>query len=286
MRRDRESVPIMRRIFRRIRSCGGGKILALVLCGAMLLPNTGMWVYAGDLDGSQNGEGGIVLSYEWPEGSGITRSSENNNWTMTVPVEEDSAFTWDDVQDQLPQYIIARVQQPQEDGTSGPQESGEPTTNGTDLETSAGTDSGNDSAPASRTGDETGLISTYSEGDATGGDSADAANVTGNAGTTPSTEGGDNSSGEDTTPSGDPATDGNNGNSNTVESNVELALIWTQSSSRTGDSDTITATASLPDGYTLGQDVPPLTVAVTAAPAETMNETEPGLGDFTEFEIQ
>lgn len=284
MRHGRADIPVMKRAFRRIRPCGG-KIMALVLSGTLLLSTTGLGVYAVDLGGSQNGEGGVVCSYEWPEDSGITWSSEDGGWTMTVPVEEDSALTWDDVQDQLPQYIIARVQQPQEDGTSGPQESGEPTTNGTDLETSAGTDSGNDSAPASRTGDETGLISTYSEGDATGGDSADAANVTGNAGTTPSTEGGDNSSGEDTTPSGDPATDGNNGNSNTVESNVELALIWTQSSSRTGDSDTITATASLPDGYTLDQNALPLTVTVTAAPAETTDDPALDQDAFADFVV-
>ena len=178
MRRGREEIPVMKKVFRRIRSSGGGRTLALVLSGALLLSTTGLGVYAVDLDGSRNGEGGLVLSYEWPVESGITWSDEAESWTMTVPVEEDGAFTWEYVHDQLPQSIIAQVQPPQEDEAADPQESGEPTADGTVVETSSGTGSESGPVPASRTGDETGLISTYSEGDATGGDSADDANDT------------------------------------------------------------------------------------------------------------
>ena len=348
MRRGREEIPVMKKVFRRIRSSGGGRTLALVLSGALLLSTTGLGAYAVDLDGSRNGEGGLVLSYEWPVESGITWSDEAESWTMTVPVEEDGAFTWEYVQEWLPQSIIAQVQPPQEDEAADPQKSGEPTADETVAGTSSGTGSESGPVPASRTGDETGLISTYSEGDATGGDSADDANDTdggddatggdstddanGTGGTdaAPSTDGGDAATGgdnagtapgtgdgdttsdgdnadtapgtgggdttpsgdsenttpsgdsENTTPSGDPATDGSNGGSTTVE----IKLTWAQTDSGSEDSDAITATASLPDGYTLGQDVPPLTVAVTAAPAETMDDSELSLGDFTEFEIQ
>ena len=161
----------MKKVFRRIRSSGGGRTLALVLSGALLLSTTGLGAYAVDLDGSRNGEGGLVLSYEWPVESGITWSGEAESWTMTVPVEEDGAFNWGYVRDQLPQSIIAQVQPPQEDEAADPQESGEPTDDGTVAGTSSGTGSESGPVPASRTGDETGLISTYSEGDATGGDS-------------------------------------------------------------------------------------------------------------------
>ena len=66
---------------------------------------------------------------------------------------------------------------------------------------------------------------------------------------------------------------------------MELALIWTQSSSRTGDSDTITATASLPDGYTLDQNALPLTVTVTAAPAETTDDPALDQDAFADFVV-
>lgn len=92
MRRGREEIPVMKKVFRRIRSSGGGRTLALVLSGALLLSTTGLGVYAVDLDGSRNGGGGLVLSYEWPVESGITWSDETESWTMTVPVEEDGAF--------------------------------------------------------------------------------------------------------------------------------------------------------------------------------------------------
>ena len=115
MRRGREEIPVMKKVFRRIRSSGGGRTLALVLSGALLLSTTGLGVYAADLDGSRNGEGGVVLSYKWPDESGIKWLDEDGSWTMTVPVEEDGAFNWGYVHDQLPQSIIAQVQPPQED---------------------------------------------------------------------------------------------------------------------------------------------------------------------------
>ena len=379
MRRGREEIPVMKKVFRRIRSSGGGRTLALVLSGALLLSTTGLGAYAVDLDGSRNGGGGLVLSYEWPVESGITWSDETESWTMTVPVEEDGAFNWGYVRDQLPQSIIAQVQPPQEDEAADPQESGEPTADGTVAETSSGTGSESGPVPASRTGDETGLISTYSEGDATGGDSmsstdgsngntttsgdsadttlgtdgADAANDTDgadaatggdnadtapgtgdggaapgggdaaappggdNAGTAPGTGDGDTTSdgdnadttpgtgGGDTTSDGDnagtvPGTgdagtttdgdsenttpDGSNGNSNIVESPEErnVNLTWERTSE---GSDAIMATASLPAGYELSGSARALTVAVTAAPAETMNETELSLSYFADFVV-
>ena len=349
MRRGREKIPVMKRAFQRIRSSGGERALALALSGALLLSTTGLGVYAVDLDGSRNGEGGVVLSYGWPEGSGITWSDAADSWTMTVPVEEDSAFTWENVRDQLPESIIAQVQPSQEDEAAELQESGESTADEAVVETFAGTGSESDPSPASRTGDETGLISTYSEGDATGGDSmsstdgsngntttsGDSADTTpgedditapttppndGSEETTPGTGDGDittdgdnadttpgeddkiapttppNDGSEETTPGTDggdttidggsenTTPDGSNGNSNIVESPEErnVNLTWERTSE---DSDAIMAEASLPDGYTLGQDVPPLTVAVTAAPAETMNETELSLSDFADFVV-
>ena len=315
MRRGREEIPVMKKVFQRIRSSGGGRTLALVLSGALLLSTTGLGVYAADLDGSRNGEGGVVLSYKWPDESGIKWLDEDGSWTMTVPVEEDGAFNWGYVHDQLPQSIIAQVQPPQEDEAAESQESGP--------------------VPASRMGDETGLISTYSEGDAAGGDSADDANDTdgaddatgtdstddangtdgtdaapstgdadttpgtGDAGTTPGTGDGDAANGtgggdttpsgdsENTTPSGDSENttpDESNGNSNIVESPEErnVNLTWERTSE---DSGTIMAEASLPAGYELSDSVPPLTVAVTAAPVELMDDSELSLSDFADFVV-
>ena len=333
MRRGREEIPVMKKVFRRIRSSGGGRTLALVLSGALLLSTTGLGVYAADLDGSRNGEGGVVLSYSWPEGSGITWADEAERWTMTVPVEEDGAFNWGYVHDQLPQSIIAQVQPPQEDEAAESQESGP--------------------VPASRMGDETGLISTYSEGDAAGGDSADDANdtdggddatgtdntddangtggtdaapSTGDAGTATGTDSTDDANGTDdgdttsggdnadTTPgTGDAGTttgtdstddangtggagtttdgdsenttpDGSNGNSNIVESPEErnVNLTWERTSE---DSGTIMAEASLPAGYELSGSARALTVAVTAAPVELMDDSELSLSDFADFVV-
>ena len=302
MRRGREEIPVMKKVFRRIRSSGGGRTLALVLSGALLLSTTGLGAYAVDLDGSRNGEGGLVLSYEWPVESGIMWSDEAGSWTMTVPVEEDGAFTWENVHDQLPQSIIAQVQPPQQDEAAESQESGP--------------------VPASRMGDETGLISTYSEGDAAGGDSADDANDTDggddatgtdstddangtggtdaapstdggdaatggdNAGTAPGTGGGDTTpsgDSENTTPSGDPATDGSKGDSTTVT--IELKWEWAQADSGSEGSDAIMAEASLPAEYELSGSARALTVAVTAAPVELMDDSELSLSDFADFVV-
>ena len=333
MRRGREEIPVMKKVFRRIRSSGGGRTLALVLSGALLLSTTGLGVYAADLDGSRNGEGGVVLSYKWPDESGIKWLDEDGSWTMTVPVEEDGAFNWGYVHDQLPQSIIAQVQPPQEDEAAESQESGP--------------------VPASRMGDETGLISTYSEGDAAGGDSADDANdtdgaddatgtdntddangtggtdaapSTGDAGTATGTDSTDDANGTDdgdttsggdnadTTPgTGDAGTttgtdstddangtggagtttdgdsenttpDGSNGNSNIVESPEErnVNLTWERTSE---DSGTIMAEASLPAGYELSGSARALTVAVTAAPVELMDDSELSLSDFADFVV-
>ena len=353
MRRGREEIPVMKKVFRRIRSSGGGRTLALVLSGALLLSTTGLGVYAVDLDGSRNGGGGLVLAYDGPVESGITWLGEAESWTMTVPVEEDGAFTWENVHDQLPQSIIAQVQPPQEDEAADPQESGEPTADGTVAGTSSGTGSESGPVPASRTGDETGLISTYSEGDATGGgnmsstsdgsngnittsgDSTDATTSVGSgdnnsgvdnitAPTTPPNDGGEETApgtgGGDTTSDGDNAdtipgtgdagtttggnstdgtpgtggagttTDGDSENttpdgSNGGSTTVEIKLTWTQANSGSEGSDAIMAEASLPAGYELSGSVPPLTVAVTAAPAETMNETELSLSGFADFVV-
>ena len=141
----------MKRAFQRIRSSGGERALALALSGALLLSTTGLGVYAVDLDGSRNGEGGVVLSYGWPEGSGITWSDAADSWTMTVPVEEDSAFTWENVRDQLPESIIAQVQPSQEDEAAELQESGESTADEAVVETFAGTGSESDPSPERET---------------------------------------------------------------------------------------------------------------------------------------
>lgn len=356
MRRGREEIPVMKKVFRRIRSSGGGRTLALVLSGALLLSTTGLGVYAADLDGSRNGEGGVVLSYKWPDESGIKWLDEDGSWTMTVPVEEDGAFNWGYVHDQLPQSIIAQVQPPQEDEAAESQESGEPTADGTVAGTSSGTGSESGPVPASRTGDETGLISTYSEGDATGGDSmsstdgsngnittsgdstdattsvgsgdnnsgvdnitapttppndggeetapgtgggdttsdgdnADTIPGTGDAGTTTggnSTDGTPGTGGAGTTTDGDSENttpDGSNGNSNIVESPEErnVNLTWERTSE---DSGTIMAEASLPAGYELSGSARALTVAVTAAPVELMDDSELSLSGFADFVVQ